>query len=101
MGYGIPAALAAKVVFPKRTVVCVSGDGDFLMSGHEVATAVQEGLPIVVLVVNNGMYGTIRMHQEREFPGRVVATEIKQPDFATVARGYGAHGATVERHDDF
>ncbi|HYX10817.1 MAG TPA: thiamine pyrophosphate-dependent enzyme, partial [Candidatus Acidoferrum sp.] len=84
MGYGIPAAIAAKAVHPDRFVVCVSGDGDFLMSGHEVATAVQEGLPIVVLVVNNGMYGTIRMHQEREFPGRVVATEIKQPDFAMI-----------------
>ena len=97
MGYGIPAALAAKVVFPKRTVVCVSGDGDFLMSGHEFAAAVQEKLPIVVLVVNNGMYGTIRMHQERLYPGRVVGTDLVNPDFAAYAEAFGAYGETVRR----
>ena len=101
MGYGIPAAIAAKVVHPERTVVCVSGDGDFLMSGHELAAAVQEKAPIVVLVVNNGMYGTIRMHQERLFPGRVVGTDLVNPDFAAWARAFGAHGDVVLRSDDF
>jgi acetolactate synthase-1/2/3 large subunit len=101
MGYGLPAAVAAKAVLPGRTVVCVSGDGDFLMSGQELATAVQYDLPIVVLVVDNGMYGTIRMHQERQFPGRVVGTDLVNPDFAAYARAFGAHGATVERTGDF
>jgi acetolactate synthase I/II/III large subunit len=101
MGYGIPAAIAAKVVHPERTVVCVSGDGDFLMSGHELAAAVQEELPIVVLVVNNGMYGTIRMHQERLFPGRVVATDLANPDFAAWADAFGAYGEVVLRSEDF
>jgi acetolactate synthase I/II/III large subunit len=101
MGYGIPAAIAAKVVHPERTVVCVSGDGDFLMSGHELAAAVQERMPIVVLVVNNGMYGTIRMHQERLFPGRVVGTDLVNPDFAAWARAFGAYGDVVLRSDDF
>jgi acetolactate synthase I/II/III large subunit len=101
MGYGIPAAIAAKVVHPERTVVCVSGDGDFLMSGHELAAAVQEELPIVVLVVNNGMYGTIRMHQERLFPGRVVATDLANPDFAAWAEAFGAYGEVVLRSEDF
>ena len=101
MGYGIPAAIAAKVVYPERTVVCVSGDGDFLMSGHELAAAVQEDLPIVVLVVNNGMYGTIRMHQERLFPGRVVATDLVNPDFAAWAHAFGAYGEVVLRSEDF
>jgi acetolactate synthase-1/2/3 large subunit len=101
MGYGIPAAIAAKVVHPERTVVCVSGDGDFLMSGHELAAAVQERAPIVVLVVNNGMYGTIRMHQERLFPGRVVGTDLVNPNFAAWARAFGAYGDVVLRSDDF
>ena len=101
MGYGIPAAIAAKVVHPERTVVCISGDGDFLMSGHELAAAVQEELPIVVLVVNNGMYGTIRMHQERLFPGRVVGTELVNPDFTAWARAFGAYGEVVLRSEDF
>ena len=101
MGYGIPAAIAAKVVHPERTVVCVSGDGDFLMSGHELAAAVQEKLPIVVLVVNNGMYGTIRMHQERHFPGRVVGTDLVNPDFVAWAHAFGAYGELVLRSEDF
>jgi len=101
MGYGIPAAIAAKVVYPSRTVVCVSGDGDFLMSGHELAAAVQEELPIVVLVVNNGMYGTIRMHQERLFPGRVVGTDLVNPDFVAWAHAFGAYGELVLRSEDF
>ncbi len=100
MGYGVPAAVAAKAVHPDRPVVCIAGDGDFLMTGQELATAVQEDLPIVVLVVNNGMYGTIRMHQERRYPGRVFATDLRNPDFAAYARAFGAHGALVERSED-
>jgi acetolactate synthase-1/2/3 large subunit len=101
MGYGTPAAVAAKELFPERTVVAFAGDGCFLMNGQEFATAVQYGLPIVVIVVNNGIYGTIRMHQEREYPGRVVATDLKNPDFAALARAYGGHGETVEKTADF
>jgi len=101
MGYGVPAAVAAKAVCPDRPVVCLSGDGDFLMTGQELATAVQEELALVVLVVNNGMYGTIRMHQERRYPGRVVGTDLRNPDFAAYARAFGAHGALVERTEDF
>ena len=101
MGYGVPAAVAAKAVAPERTVICFSGDGDFLMSGQELATAVQYELPVVILVVDNGMYGTIRMHQERHFPGRVVGTDLVNPDFAAYARAFGAHGETVERTDEF
>jgi acetolactate synthase-1/2/3 large subunit len=101
MGYGVPAAVAAKVVAPERTVICFAGDGDFLMSGQELATAMQYELPIIVLVVNNGMYGTIRMHQERHYPGRVVGTELANPDFAAYARAFGAHGETVTQTSEF
>jgi acetolactate synthase-1/2/3 large subunit len=101
MGYSVPAAVAAKIAEPARTVVAVAGDGEFLMNGQEFATAVQYGAAIVVLVVNNGMYGTIRMHQEREYPGRVCGTELKNPDFAAYARAFGGHGETVERTADF
>jgi acetolactate synthase-1/2/3 large subunit len=101
MGYGVPAAVAAKLVAPERTVICFAGDGDFLMSGQELATAVQYELPIIVLVVNNGMYGTIRMHQERHYPGRVVGTDLVNPDFAAYARAFGAHGATVTETAQF
>ena len=101
MGYGTPAAVAAKSLFPDRTVIAFAGDGCFLMNGQEFATAVQYDLPIIVIVVNNGIYGTIRMHQEREYPNRVVATEIKNPDFAALARAYGGHGETVEKTADF
>jgi acetolactate synthase I/II/III large subunit len=101
MGYGIPAAVAAKTVHPDRPVACVSGDGDFLMSGHELAAALQEQLPILVVVVNNGMYGTIRMHQERQFPGRIVGTDLLNPDFVALAQAFGAHAALVERTEDF
>jgi acetolactate synthase-1/2/3 large subunit len=101
MGYGVPAAVAAKAVQPERTVIAFSGDGDFLMHGSELATAVQHDLPIVVLVVDNGMYGTIRMHQERHYPGRVVGTGLRNPDFAAYARAFGAHGELVERTDEF
>jgi acetolactate synthase-1/2/3 large subunit len=101
MGYGVPAAVGAKAVHPDRPVVCLAGDGDFLMTGQELATAVQEELAIVVLVVNNAMYGTIRMHQERQYPGRVVGTDLRNPDFVAYARAFGAHGALVERSEDF
>ncbi|TGS11921.1 thiamine pyrophosphate-binding protein [Mesorhizobium sp. M2E.F.Ca.ET.209.01.1.1] len=101
MGYGTPAAVAAKSLFPDRTVIAFAGDGCFLMNGQEFATAVQYDLPIIVIVVNNGIYGTIRMHQEREYPSRVVATELKNPDFAALARAYGGHGETVEKTADF
>jgi acetolactate synthase-1/2/3 large subunit len=101
MGYGVPAAAAAKLVVPERSVVCFAGDGDFLMSCQELATAVQYDLPILVLVVDNGMYGTIRMHQERRFPGRVSGTDLVNPDFAALARSFGAHGDTVLRTEDF
>lgn len=101
MGYGTPGAVAAKDLFPDRTVIAFAGDGCFLMNGQEFATAVQYDLPIIVIVVNNGIYGTIRMHQEREYPGRVVATDLKNPDFAALARAYGGHGEVVERTDEF
>ena len=101
MGYGVPAAVAAKLLHPERTVVCFSGDGDFLMTGQELATAVQFGAAVVFLVVNNGMYGTIRMHQERRFPGRVVGTALKNPDFLKLAHAYGAFGASVTRTAEF
>jgi acetolactate synthase-1/2/3 large subunit len=81
--------------------VCLAGDGDFLMTGQELATAVQEELAVVILVVNNAMYGTIRMHQERHYPGRVVGTDLRNPDFVAYARAFGAHGALVERSEDF
>ena len=101
MGYGTPAAVAAKLVYPERPVVAFAGDGCFLMNGQELATAAQYGLGIIVLVINNGMYGTIRMHQERDFPGRTVGTDLINPDFAALAQAYGAHGETVERTEDF
>ena len=101
MGFGLPAALAAKVVHPGRTVVAVAGDGDFLMTGQELATAVQHRLEVVVLVVNNGMYGTIRMHQERAYPGRVIATDLENPDFCALAEAYGALGETVTDTEAF
>ena len=90
MGYGLPAALTAKVLDPARPAVCIAGDGDFMMSSAELATAVQYGLDVVVLVVDNGMYGTIRMHQERLYPGRVVGTDLVNPDFAAFARSRSA-----------
>jgi acetolactate synthase-1/2/3 large subunit len=101
MGYGLPAAIMAKLVHPEREVVSISGDGCFQMYPQELATAVQYGAAITSIVVNNGSYGTIRMHQEREHPGRVIATDLRNPDFAALARAYGAHGETVERTDEF
>lgn len=101
MGYGVPAAVAAKTVHPDRTVVCFSGDGDFLMCGQEIATARQYDLGIVFIVVNNGTYGTIRMHQEKFYPGRVSGTDLINPDFAALAKAYGLSGEVVDRTEDF
>jgi acetolactate synthase-1/2/3 large subunit len=101
MGYGFPAAIAAKLLHPERVVVAFAGDGCFAMSGHELSTAMQYGAAVVVLVINNAMYGTIRMHQERHYPGRVIATDLHNPDFVAYARAYGAHAALVERTADF
>ena len=101
MGYGVPSAIAAKLVHPDRPVISFSGDGDFLMCGQELATAAQHDLKIVFIVMNNGMYGTIRMHQERNYPGRVSGTELKNPDFAALARAYGLQGEIVEKTADF
>jgi acetolactate synthase-1/2/3 large subunit len=101
MGYATPAAIAAKLVHPERPVVCFAGDGCFLMTGQELATAAQYQLPIVWIVVNNGMYGTIRMHQERDYPTRVIGTELRNPEFAALARAYGGHGEVVEHTADF
>jgi acetolactate synthase-1/2/3 large subunit len=100
MAYGVPAALAAKALEPERTVVCIAGDGDFMMSCQELATAVQYQLPVVIFVVNNRMLGTIRMHQERHYPGRVVGTDLVNPDFAAYAAAFGAHGEVVTRTAD-
>ncbi len=101
MGYGLPAAIAAKLRRPERTVVCFAGDGCFQMTGQELATAAQHDAHVIVLVADNGMYGTIRAHQERAFPGRVHATSLANPDFAALARACGAYGERVERDRDF
>jgi acetolactate synthase-1/2/3 large subunit len=101
MGYGVPAAIAAKLLHPDRVVLSWNGDGCFLMNGQELATAVQYAAAVVFVLVNNGMYGTIRMHQEREHPGRVWGSALANPDFAALARAYGAHGELVERTEQF
>ncbi|NLD55599.1 MAG: thiamine pyrophosphate-binding protein [Burkholderiaceae bacterium] len=101
MGYGVPAAIAAALRHPGRTVLAVTGDGDFLMTGQELATARQYGAAITVLLVNNGMYGTIRMHQERHFPGRVHGTDLANPEFDALARAYGCFGERVTRTGEF
>lgn len=101
MGYGFPAAMAAKIVHPERMVICFAGDGDFLMTGQELATAVARKLNVIVLLLNNGIYGTIRMHQENHFPGRVIGTDLHNPDFVALARAYGGFGEIVERTKDF
>ena len=97
----VPAGVAAKVLYPERMVVSWNGDGCFLMNGQELATAVQYGLAVIFVVVDNGMYGTIRMHQERSYPTRISGTALSNPDFAALARAYGAHGETVLRTEDF
>ncbi|WP_181703624.1 thiamine pyrophosphate-dependent enzyme [Chthonobacter albigriseus] len=101
MGYGLPAAVMAKRQRPESPVVAFAGDGCFLMNGQEFATAVQYGLPIIAIVVDNGMFGTIRMHQERTYPGRPSATALKNPDFAAYARAFGGHGETVRTAEEF
>jgi acetolactate synthase-1/2/3 large subunit len=101
MGYGVPAAVAIKRLYPERPVVCIAGDGDFLMNGQEFATAVQYALRLVVVIADNGIYGTIRMHQEREYPGRIVATDLRNPDFAAYARAFGGFGVSVENTAEF
>ena len=101
MGYGTPAAVAASIAAPGRTVVACVGDGGFGMTGQELATAVAQGVAPIVLVFDNGMYGTIRMHQERDYPGRVVGTALTNPDFAAYARAFGGHGETVRRTEEF
>ncbi|OQR33737.1 thiamine pyrophosphate-binding protein [Pseudomonas sp. Bc-h] len=101
MGYGLPASIAAKLHDPQQTVICFAGDGCFMMYPQELATAMQYNAPIVVIVVNNGMLATIRMHQEREYPGRVSATELANPDFIALAKSFGAHAERVERSEDF
>jgi acetolactate synthase-1/2/3 large subunit len=101
MGYGLPAAVAAAIRFPDRQVVCVAGDGDFLMNGQELATAMRYGANLLVLVIDNQSYGTIRMHQEREYPERLSGTDLVNPDFAALARAFGGWAETVERTEDF
>ena len=101
MGYGVPAAIAAKLAHPERTVVAFAGDGCFLMTGQEFATAMQYNAPVIFIVVNNGMYGTIRMHQERAYPARISGTDLTNPDFAAYARAFGGFGAVVTRTEDF
>jgi len=100
MGYGVPAAIGAKIVHPERTVVCFVGDGGFLMTGQEIATAFHHSVAPIILVFNNQMYGTIRMHQERTYPGRVSGTALTNPDFAKFIESFGGHGETVERTED-
>ena len=101
MGYGPPAAIMAKRIHPDRTVVCFAGDGDFMMNGQEFATAVQYDIPAIVVVLDNSMYGTIRMHQERDYPNRISGTKLKNPDFAAYARAFGGHGETVRTNAEF
>jgi acetolactate synthase-1/2/3 large subunit len=101
MGYGLPAGVAAKLAAPERAVITLAGDGEFLMTGQELATAVQYRAGVIVVVFNNGMYGTIRMHQEREFPARVYGTQLVNPNFGLLAQAYGGQGAVVETTDAF
>lgn len=101
MGYGLPAGVAAKVAFPERMVVCFAGDGDFQMTCQELGTAMQAGAQPIVLILNNGTYGTIRAHQERTYPDRVSGTTLENPDFVLLARAYGFHAERVDRTEDF
>ena len=101
MGYGIPAAIAAKITYPERSVICFAGDGCFMMSEKELATAKQYKLPIVFIIVNNSMYGSIRMHQEINFPGQVFATSLENPDFILLAQAYGLQGYRVTKTEQF
>lgn len=101
MGYGLPAGIAAKIVFPQRTVVVMAGDGCFLMTGQELATAMRYDLAVIILVVNNGHYGTIRVHQEKQYPGRLIGTGLTNPDFAAYAESFGAYGQRVTSTKEF
>jgi acetolactate synthase-1/2/3 large subunit len=101
MAYGVPAALSGALVYPERMTVCFVGDGGFLMSGNELATAMQYGLKPIIFVVNNGSYGTILMHQVREYPDRHPATTLENPDFAVYAQSFGCYGEVVEKNEDF
>jgi acetolactate synthase-1/2/3 large subunit len=101
MGYGLPAAIAGKLCYPERIVVSFAGDGCFQLTSQEFATAVQYGAAIVLVLVDNASYGTIRMHQERDFPDRVIATDLINPDFAALARAHGGHGERVETTNEF
>ena len=101
MGYGLPAAIAAKIQFPDRAVICFSGDGCFMMYPQELATAIQENAAVILLIVNNGMYGTIRMHQEREYPGRVFASNLVNPDFVALSKSFGAYAERVTDFNEF
>jgi acetolactate synthase-1/2/3 large subunit len=101
MGYGLPAAIAAKLAYPERPAICFAGDGCFLMTGQELATAVKYGADVIVILVNNGSYGSIRMHQERQYDGRRFGTDLVNPDFVMLARAFGAGAERVERTEDF
>ena len=101
MGYGVPAAVSMKTIHPGRTVLAINGDGDFLMNGQEFATAIQYGRAIICIVMDNSTFGTIRMHQEREYPGRVSGADLRNPDFAAMARSFGGFGATVLKTEEF
>ncbi|WP_398475955.1 thiamine pyrophosphate-binding protein [Tardiphaga sp.] len=101
MGYGLPAAVAAQLRYPERRVVCLAGDGCFMMASQDFATLVQQQLPVVIIIVNNTMYGSIRMHQELHFPNRPSGTDLLNPDFAALARSYGAHGEAIDAHQEF
>ncbi|WP_426089169.1 thiamine pyrophosphate-binding protein [Janthinobacterium sp. PSPC1-1] len=101
MGYGVPSGVAAKIVHPERTVITFAGDGEYMMNGQELATAVQYQAGVVIIVFNNQMFGTIRMHQERDYPGRVSGTTLHNPDFAALAQAYGAHGEVVTTTEEF
>lgn len=101
MGYAIPAALAAKLAYPDRPVIAFTGDGDFLMNGQELATAVQYAAPFLIVLINNGTYGTIRVHQERRYPGRPYGVDLLNPDFAAYAEAFGAYGKALDGIDGF
>jgi acetolactate synthase-1/2/3 large subunit len=101
MGFGVPAAIAAKLRYPERLSICFAGDGCFLMYPQELATALQYDAAIIVLVVNNGMYGAVRLHQERRFPGRVSGTDLRNPDFVAFAKSFGAYAEKIESTDEF
>ena len=101
MGYGLPAAIAAKMTYPNRCVICVAGDGDFMMNSQELATAMRYGIKIIVLILNNGMFGTIRMHQEREYKSRISGTNLTNPNFVQLAASYRMLGFQIRKTEQF